>query len=86
MTAKSVLVSVDADGIAVVTLNRPEVHNAFDDRLIAALTAELRKLDADARVRAVVIAGNGKSLSAGADLNWLKRAAKYSDADNLKDA
>ena len=86
MSARSVLVSVDADGIAVVTLNRPEVHNAFDDRLIAALTVELRKLDADARVRAVVIAGNGKSLSAGADLNWLKRVAKYSDADNLKDA
>ncbi len=77
---------LDADGVATVTLNRPEVHNAFDDQLIAGLTARLRELDADQAVRVVVLAANGKSFSAGADLNWMKRMARYSEAENLRDA
>lgn len=73
-------------GIARVWMNRPEVHNAFDDHLIAELTAELRRLDQAPEVRVVVLAANGKSFSAGADLNWMRRMAKYSQAENLRDA
>src|ERR1700754_3929876 len=74
------------DGIATVRMNRPDVHNAFDDALIAALTAELRRVDGMAQARVVVLAANGKSFSAGADLNWMKRMAKYSREENLRDA
>jgi len=73
-------------GVATLTLNRPDLHNAFDDQLIAALSVRLRDLDADAKVRVVVLAANGKSFSAGADLNWMKRMAAYSEAENLRDA
>ncbi|TCO79279.1 methylglutaconyl-CoA hydratase [Plasticicumulans lactativorans] len=75
-----------AAGVATLTLNRPELHNAFDDALIAALTAALRRLEADPAVRVVVLAANGKSFSAGADLNWMRRMADYTVAQNLDDA
>ncbi len=80
------IVEVAANGVATLTMNRPDVHNAFDDVLIAELTERLRHLDNDARVRVVVLAANGKSFSAGADLNWMKRMARYSEAENLRDA
>ena len=64
-------------GIARVTLNRPEVHNAFDETLIAELTEAVRKLDGDAAVRVLVLEGRGRSFCAGADLNWMKRMAGY---------
>lgn len=73
-------------GVATLTLNRPELHNAFDDALIAELTAALRRLEADPAVRVVVLAANGKSFSAGADLNWMRRMADYTVAQNLDDA
>jgi methylglutaconyl-CoA hydratase len=84
--AHPLLVDVDARGVATVTLNRPEIHNAFDDALIAALTAALQRLEADAAVRAVVLAASGRSFCAGADLNWMKRMAGYSEPENLRDA
>jgi len=74
------------DGVATVRMNRPDVHNAFDDALIATLTAELRRLDELQQARVVVLAANGKSFSAGADLNWMQRMAKYSREENLRDA
>ena len=74
------------NAIAIVTLNRPEVHNAFNETLIAELTAALRALAADATVRAVVLAGAGESFCAGADLNWMKKMAGFSRAQNLADA
>lgn len=77
---------IDTRGAATVWLNRPEVHNAFDDTLIATLTAELKRLEADNKVRVVVLAGRGKSFSAGADLNWMKRMATYSESQNRRDA
>lgn len=80
------LVATDARGVATVTLNRPEIHNAFDDRLIAELTQTLRRLEADHAIRVVVLTGAGKSFSAGADLNWMKRMAGYSQAENRRDA
>ncbi|MGH8751529.1 MAG: enoyl-CoA hydratase/isomerase family protein [Burkholderiales bacterium] len=86
MNDETVLTSINAHGVALVTLNRPEVHNAFDEHLIARLTRELRTLNADPKVRALVLAGSGKSFCAGADLNWMKRMARYSEADNIKDA
>ena len=73
-------------GVARVTLDRPEIRNAFDDALIAALTSVLRELDADEGVRAVVLAGNGPAFCAGADLNWMKRMAGYGYEQNLADA
>jgi methylglutaconyl-CoA hydratase len=73
-------------GVARVTLDRPEIRNAFDDALIAALTSALRELDADDSVRAVVLAGNGPAFCAGADLNWMKRMATYGYEQNLADA
>jgi len=82
----SVTVGVDADGIATLTLDRPDVHNAFDDVMVAELTAVLNALDADPAVRVVILAGNGASFSAGANLNWMRRTADYSAADNERDA
>jgi methylglutaconyl-CoA hydratase len=65
---------------------RPAVHNAFDEALIAELTAAFRTLDAAPDVRAIVLAGEGKSFSAGADLNWMKRQGDAALEDNLADA
>ena len=75
-----------ADGSVWITLNRPEVHNAFDERLIAELTDALSALGADDAVRAVVLTGSGRSFSAGADLNWMRRTSTYGEAENLADA
>lgn len=85
MTDDTILIQ-RAGGVATVTLNRPDRHNAFDDALIAALTQTLRELDADDSVTVVVLAGAGKSFSAGADLNWMRRMADYSREENLADA
>ena len=75
-----------SESVATIRMNRPDVHNAFDDALIAALTAELRRLDQLPEVRVIVLAANGKSFSAGADLNWMRRMAKYTREENLRDA
>ena len=73
-------------GVARITLNRPEVRNAFDDSLIASLTTIFREIDEDKTVRVVVLAGNGPAFCAGADLNWMKRMAGYGREENLSDA
>lgn len=75
-----------AGQVATIWMNRPEMHNAFDETLITELTAACIALDEDADVRVVVLAGRGKSFSAGADLNWMKRAANNGVDDNLNDA
>jgi len=74
------------DGVGRVTLNRPDVRNAFDDALIASLTKAFDELDRDPAVKVVVLAGNGPAFCAGADLNWMKRMAGYSYDENLRDA
>jgi methylglutaconyl-CoA hydratase len=81
-----VAVNMGADGVATVTLDRPEVHNAFDDDVIAELTRAFRRLGADPAVRVVVLRANGKSFSAGADLEWMQRVAHYSHEQNVADA
>ncbi|MCQ4158333.1 enoyl-CoA hydratase-related protein [Roseomonas sp. GC11] len=72
----------DAHGIVTLRLNRPERHNAFDDALIAELTAALDRLAGDDAVRVVVLASSGASFSAGADLDWMRRAATQTEAEN----
>ncbi len=72
--------------LATLALDRPALHNAFDDALIAALTEALRALGTDPSVRAVVLAGNGPSFSAGADLGWMRRMALAPETENRADA
>jgi methylglutaconyl-CoA hydratase len=74
------------NGVALLALARPDVHNAFDERLVAELTAALEALDRDDTVRVVVLMGEGRSFCAGADLNWMKKMAGYGHAENLADA
>ena len=76
----------DQAGARRITLNRPQVHNAFDDGLIAELTLALEAAGADPAVRAVVLSGEGASFSAGADLNWMRGMAGASEAQNRDDS
>jgi methylglutaconyl-CoA hydratase len=73
-------------GVARVTLNRPELRNAFDDALIGKLSQAFAELADDRSVRVIVLAGNGPAFCAGADLNWMKRMAGYGYDENLADA
>jgi len=84
--SNKVLSRIDDDGNATVLLNRPEVHNAFDPEMVEALTATFRKLEADRRVRAIVLAGAGKNFSAGADIGHMKQSARFSRKQNLENA
>jgi methylglutaconyl-CoA hydratase len=86
MESKHILTETREDGVATVTLNRAEVHNAFNDTVIADLTGVLRRLGDDDKVRAVVLRAEGRSFSAGADLGWMQRMAGYGHAENLADA
>ena len=86
MNEQTVITDVAGNGRATVTINRPDVHNAFHDELIASLTGRLEALGKDDAVRAVVLTGTGKSFSAGGDLNWMQRTASYSEEENLADA
>lgn len=81
----AVLVTVEG-GAGWITMNRPDVHNAFNDALIADLDAAFERLAEDADARAVVVRANGRSFSAGADLNWMRAMADYTEAENRADA
>ncbi len=72
--------------VAWLTLNRAQIHNAFDDALIAELTAALDAAAADPAVRAVVLTGSGSCFSAGADLHWMRRMADAGEQENRDDA
>lgn len=76
----------DLAGVRRITLNRPQVHNAFDDVLIAELSEALAAAGGDAAVRAVVLTGEGASFSAGADLNWMRGMASAGEAENREDS
>lgn len=82
----TVLLEVNEQGIATVTLNNPEKHNAFDDVIIKQLTDIFNDISERDDISIMILASNGKSFSAGADLGWMKRMAGYSYEDNLKDA
>lgn len=77
---------VHARGAAWIWMNRPERHNAFDEHLIDGLTETLRRLGEDDGTRAVVLAGRGKSFSAGADIGWMRRQGEAPEAQNRDDA
>ena len=85
MTQK-VLSQIDKDGNATVALNRPEVHNALDPEMGAQLITALRTLEADPKVRAVVLMGQGKSFCAGADIAHMRKSAKFTREQNFKAA
>ncbi|MBP7203874.1 MAG: enoyl-CoA hydratase/isomerase family protein [Propionivibrio sp.] len=82
---QSIVTEVD-DSVGIVTLNKEERHNAFDQQLIDELTHALLSLDADPTVRVIVLSSAGKSFCAGADLNWMKRAITNNPQENLQDA
>jgi len=75
-----------AEAVATLTLNRPKVHNALDEALIVELAKAIEKVSGDDAVRVVVLAGKGASFCAGADLDWMRRAAAFSEQQNLDDA
>jgi methylglutaconyl-CoA hydratase len=82
MSADRYLLTADDRGVATLTLNRPEVANAYDEALLRALTAALQDLADDATVRALVIRGAGRHFQAGADINWLNRLSRQGPEEN----
>ena len=86
MAALKLDMNAGVAGVARITLNRPEVRNAFNDEVIAELTQAFVELGARPDVRAIVLAAEGAAFCAGADLNWMRRMADYSRAENIADA
>jgi len=78
--------NIQTGAVATITLDRPEVRNAFNDEVIAELTQAFSQLGQDPQVRAIVLAAVGPAFCAGADLNWMRRMADYTHAENLADA
>ena len=85
MTQENLLVEINS-GVARLILNRPDVHNAFDDILIAKIVSVLNEIEKNDDIRVVVLTSNGKHFSAGADLNWMKRMATLTEQENRHDA
>ena len=81
-----VVTQVDERGVATITMNNPDKHNAFDDQIIAELSDAFQQVADDENVRVVILASEGKSFSAGADLNWMKRMASYTREENFRDS
>jgi methylglutaconyl-CoA hydratase len=84
--AACVLLHIGPDGVATLTFNRADLHNAIDETTIAELRAGLARVAADPGVRVLIVAGNGRSFCAGADLNWMQRTASFDEAQNYRDA
>ncbi len=81
------LVRIERDhDVARVTLNRPELNNALNEALIESLRSTFEDIASDTSIATVVLSGEGKSLCAGADINWMRKAATYSREENIKDA
>lgn len=86
MNQRALIVTQDDRGIATITLNRAEKHNAFDDAMIDDLNQALDVINDDANVRLLILRAAGRSFSAGADLNWMRRMAEYDFQQNNDDA
>jgi methylglutaconyl-CoA hydratase len=86
MTHQHLAIAVEPSGVARVTLNRPDVKNAFNEQLIAEIAAAMTALSKDGAARIVVLQGAGDAFCAGADLSWMKRAAAFSADENRADA
>jgi len=84
--ANELSITIDKDGIALILLNRPEKHNAFNDKLITELSGQLESLDQNPEVRVVVLTGSGESFSSGADITWMKSMVNYDQETNRNDA
>ena len=85
MKYETIMVTRKKD-VFTVTLNRPEVHNAMNEKLMKELTSCFKELSQDNNTRIIILTGNGKSFCAGADLNWMKSMAKYSKKENIHDS
>lgn len=86
MMSEFYLIEKDARGVATITLNRPDIHNAFNDEMISGLTRAFDEMNADHSVQMIVLTGAGKSFCAGADLNWMKKMKDYTPAENYEDS
>jgi methylglutaconyl-CoA hydratase len=86
MTDNTVILELDDRGVATITLNSPEKHNAFDEKIIAKLTSVFEQIDNNDDVKIMVLCSEGKNFSAGADLDWMKRMASYDYDENIRDA
>lgn len=84
--ADTTTLQIDDLGVAKITLSRPEIHNAFDEHVIAELSDRFALVSDDKEVRLVVVAARGRSFCAGADLDWMRRVADYSVEENLADS
>lgn len=74
------------EDVAFISLNRPDVHNAMNEKLMKELTDCFKDISTDEKVRVIVLSGNGKSFCSGADLNWMKSMVDYSKEENIKDS
>ena len=83
---KHITLEIDARGVAMVGLNRPEVHNAFDAQLIAELTRVFSELESNSAVRVALLFGHGKSFCAGGDVNWMRSMKNFSREENVADS
>lgn len=86
MTGTSLSYQQNTQGVVTLSIHRADIHNAFDDALIAELISALDRVSHDSTARALVLRSDGKSFSAGADINWMRRMADYSGEENMADA
>jgi methylglutaconyl-CoA hydratase len=86
MADRKLLIDTDERGVTTVTLNRPEVHNAFDNELTAMITDSLVGLQSDEQTRIVILTGAGSSFSSGADIGWMRSMADFTEEENYEDA
>ncbi|GGY67044.1 enoyl-CoA hydratase-related protein [Marinobacter zhanjiangensis] len=86
MTETAIISTTDSRGVTRIALNRPDKRNAFDDRIITELTDAIQAARSNPDCRVVVLAGEGRHFSAGADLNYMKRTAELSEQENIDDA
>ncbi|MEM8937392.1 MAG: enoyl-CoA hydratase/isomerase family protein [Pseudomonadota bacterium] len=85
MSEPLILIEKDSRGVARMTMNRPDLRNAFNGDLIAAITENVTQLGADPSVRVIVLTGSGKAFSAGADLNMMREVASYTREENIEE-
>ena len=85
MSYKTILVK-NKNQVGTLTLNRPDVHNAFNEELISEMHQAMKHFGQDPNTRVIIITGSGTSFCAGGDLNWMKRSASYTREKNIEEA
>lgn len=86
MNENAIQLNIDDRGVATVTIDRPDKHNAFDGHVIAELTETFEDIASKSEIKVMILRSNGRNFSAGADLDWMKRMADYSHEENIRDA